>query len=60
LGRWNLPEGLFDWFADLRALAAIAATGTLAVCYWLDRVDMLPRWVEHAILSYLLFYIGAR
>lgn len=59
-GRWKLPTGLLDWFADTRALLVLFATAALTVCYWVDRVDWLPRWGEHATLAFLLYYIGAR
>jgi hypothetical protein len=59
-GRWKLPEGLLDWFADLRAIVVIGAVGTLTVCYWLDRTDVLPPEAESITLSLLLFYFGSR
>ena len=58
--RWRFPEGLIDWFADLRALVVLGATGTLTVCYWLDRPNFLPAWAQNASLDLLLFYFGAR
>lgn len=58
--KWGLPQGLLDWLADMRALAVLGATGTLTVCYWVDRTDVLPPWAESTILSLLLFYFGAR
>ena len=59
-GRWRVPEGLLDWFADLRALIVLGAVATLTVCYWIERRDVLPDWAESTTLSLLLFYFGAR
>jgi len=59
-GQWRLPEGVRDWFADLRALVVLGAVGTLTVCYWLGRQASLPDWAESTTLSLLLFYFGAR
>jgi hypothetical protein len=59
-GRWSLPDGLLDWFADLRAIVVIGAVGTLTVAYWLDRTDELPSWAESTTLSLLMFYFGSR
>ena len=59
-GHWRLPEGVLDWFADLRAVVVLGAVGTLTVCFWMDRRDALPEWAESATLSLLLFYFGAR
>jgi len=59
-GRWKLPEGVLDWFADLRALVVLGAVATLTVCYWVERREALPDWAESTTLSLLLFYFGAR
>ncbi len=58
--RWRFPQGLIDWFADLRALIVLGATGTLTACYWLDRHNVLPDWARSGTLDLLLFYFGAR
>jgi hypothetical protein len=59
-GRWKLPEGVLDWFADLRAIVVLGATATLTVCYWAEQTEVLPPWAESTTLSLLLFYFGAR
>jgi hypothetical protein len=59
-GQRQLPEGLLDWFADLRAIVVLVAVVTLTGSYWIDRRDGLPEWAESTTLSLLLFYFGSR
>jgi len=60
LRRGELAATLIDRFADLRAILVLTAVTALTVCYWLDKPEWRPDWAQHAALTLLLYYFGAR
>jgi hypothetical protein len=60
LRRGEMAASLMDRFADLRALVVLGAVAVLTVSYWLDKPEWRPDWAQHAALTLLLYYFGAR